>query len=57
MLAAIGASPAATRGAVRFSLGHGTTGDEIERALEMIGAAAARMGRVTPAGAASGRPP
>jgi len=43
VLIAIGASPAAMRGAVRFSLGHGTTAQEIERALELIGAAAARF--------------
>jgi cysteine desulfurase len=55
VLAAIGASAAAMRGAVRFSLGHGTTGDEIERAIELIAAAAARTGRVPAVGAAPGR--
>lgn len=36
VLTAIGASPSALRGAVRFSLGHGTTEAEIERALQLI---------------------
>ena len=36
VLTAIGASPAAIRGAVRFSLGHGTTEDQIDRALALI---------------------
>jgi cysteine desulfurase len=44
VLAAIGASAATIRGAVRLSLGHGTTEDEIERALELMAAAAGRLG-------------
>jgi cysteine desulfurase len=36
VLTAIGASPAAIRGAVRFSLGHGTTEGQIDRALTLI---------------------
>jgi cysteine desulfurase len=43
VLRAIGASPAAMRGAVRFSLGHDTTEGEIERALELISRAARRL--------------
>jgi cysteine sulfinate desulfinase/cysteine desulfurase-like protein len=31
------------RGAVRFSLGHGTSDGEIERALELIARAAQRL--------------
>jgi len=38
-----GASPAAMRGAVRFSLGHGTSEGEIQRALELISRAASRL--------------
>lgn len=51
VLTAIGASPAATRGAVRFSLGHGTTAQEVERALDLIVKAAARssVGRIAAA--------
>jgi cysteine desulfurase len=43
VLRAIGASPAAIRGAARFSLGHETTKDEIERAIELIACAAQRL--------------
>ena len=42
VLAAIGVSPAAMRGAVRFSLGRGTTEDQIGRVLAMIAVAASR---------------
>ncbi len=48
VLTAIGASPTAIRGAVRFSLGHGTTAQEVERALELIMKAAARSRSVVP---------
>ena len=41
VLTAIGASLSAIRGAVRFSLGHGTTDWKVERALELIVKAAA----------------
>jgi cysteine desulfurase len=44
VLRAIGASPEATRGAVRFSLGHGTSAADVERAIELLAAAAARLG-------------
>ncbi len=43
VLRAIGASPATIRGAVRFSLGHGTSESEIERALELISRAAQQL--------------
>jgi len=43
VMRAIGASPAAIRGAARFSLGHETTRDEIERAIELIARAAQRL--------------
>lgn len=43
VLAAIGAGPAAMRGAVRFSLGHGTSEDQIDRALALISTAAVRL--------------
>ncbi len=49
VLTAIGASPTAIRGAVRFSLGHGTTAQEVERALELIVKAAARSRSEFPA--------
>ena len=55
VLAATGASAAAMRGAVRFSLGHGTSRGEIERAIELIAAAAGRMSRLPAAGTAAGR--
>lgn len=42
VLQAIGASPAAIRGAVRFSIGRGTSDAEIQRALELISQAVAR---------------
>ena len=44
VLGALGLSPSAMRGAVRFSLGRGTTAQEVERALELIVKAAARSG-------------
>lgn len=43
VLRAIDASPATIRGAVRFSLGHGTSDGEIQRALELISRAASRL--------------
>lgn len=43
VLQAIAASPATMRGAVRFSLGHGTTEDEVERVLDLISRAARRL--------------
>jgi cysteine desulfurase len=42
VLSAIGASPAAIRGAVRFSLGHETSEGQIERALGLIVGASER---------------
>ena len=42
VLTAIGASPSAMRGAVRFSFGHGTTEAQVGRALELIARAAGR---------------
>lgn len=43
VLRAIDASPATIRGAVRFSLGHGTSDGEIQRALKLISRAASRL--------------
>jgi len=43
VLRAIGLSPAEARASVRFSLGHATTEQDIEQALQLIPAAVARQ--------------
>lgn len=43
VLAAMDVDPALARGALRLSLGHSTTGDDIDRALELIPAAVASL--------------
>lgn len=43
VLQAIGADAAVARGAVRFSVGRGTTAEEIDRAVQLLVAAATRM--------------
>ena len=45
VLAAMGVEPALARGALRLSLGWATTDDDIERALEAVPAAVARLRR------------
>jgi cysteine desulfurase len=36
VLAAMGVSPALAEGALRFTLGHGTTDEDVERALAVV---------------------
>jgi len=55
VLAAIGATSAAARGALRLSLGRDTTETDIERAIEILTAAATREGARPSAAAGRGR--
>jgi len=48
VLTAMGLSPARARGSIRFSLSRLTTGEEIDRALELIPAAVARLRDLSP---------
>jgi cysteine desulfurase len=43
VLRAMGLPPARIEGAVRFSLGPGTTGEEIDRVLEVVPAVVSRL--------------
>jgi cysteine desulfurase len=45
VLTAMGVSPGLAAGAIRFSLGHGTTDDDVDRALAVVPAAAAALRR------------
>jgi cysteine desulfurase len=47
VLAAMGVGPELARGALRLSLGHATTEDDVDRALEAVVGAVARLRRGT----------